>query len=55
MSSRLIIDGNSVYEIDEDCERSRLAGGREMSERKRLKTQGKAEGSEKPEGKEQNG
>lgn len=24
MSSRLIIDGNSVYEIDEDCEESRF-------------------------------
>ncbi len=26
MSSRLIIDGNSVYEIDEECERKRYGG-----------------------------
>lgn len=28
MSSRLIIDGNSVYEIDEDCEKSRFGNQR---------------------------
>lgn len=26
MSSRLIIDGNSVYEIDEECEKRKSAG-----------------------------
>lgn len=26
MSSRLIIDGNSVYEIDEDCEKRKSEG-----------------------------
>lgn len=26
MSTRLVIDGNDVYEIDEDCERKRSGG-----------------------------
>lgn len=40
MSSRLIIDGNAVYEIDEDCIRERrkqeLKRGREGTGRSRL-------------------
>jgi len=35
MASRLIIDGNSVYEIDEDCERSRYGNRRGQSGRGR--------------------
>lgn len=35
MPSRLIIDGNSVYEVDEDCEKSRMGNGRKQPERAR--------------------
>lgn len=35
MASRLIIDGNSVYEIDEDCEK-----GWQITEPKRSKIMG---------------
>lgn len=33
MASRLIIDGNSVYEIDEECEKSRFGNGRQKGQR----------------------
>lgn len=33
MASRLIIDGNSVYEIDEDCERQFLAEQKRRQEK----------------------
>lgn len=32
MASRLIIDGNSVYEIDEECEKSRFGNGRQKGQ-----------------------
>lgn len=44
MASRLIIDGNSVYEIDEDCEKSRFGNGRQKGQgipmRKDMRKQG---------------
>ncbi|HIQ93222.1 MAG TPA: hypothetical protein IAB24_08325 [Candidatus Copromonas avistercoris] len=33
MASRLIIDGNSVYEIDEDCERQFLSEQKRRQEK----------------------
>lgn len=49
MSSRLIIDGNSVYEIDEDCEQ-RKAGGQmrrqNMQQSKKQREYGKPEPEE---------
>ena len=33
MASRLIIDGNSVYEIDEECEKSKFGNGRQRGQR----------------------
>ena len=47
MASRLVIDGNSVYEIDEDCEKSRQApAGTEKQTRpgKRMRQQGRENG-----------
>lgn len=43
MTSRLIIEGNSVYEIDEDCEKSRKEAMKAEKNRRIPKKGGKGE------------
>jgi len=46
MATRLIIDGNSVYEIDEACEATRRNGVRRFDEEKRRKREETVSGAE---------
>ena len=51
MATRLVIDGNSVYEIDEDCERmcKQSSAGKYRTERMQESDSGKDRGTKIPE------
>lgn len=44
MKTRLVIDGNAVYEIDEECEACRYGEAACIEKKKRIGTMEKSEG-----------